>query len=192
MERKRLTNEQDIIKACIKGESWAQKAIFDQYAPAMLSVCVRYVSDYETARDLLQDGFVRLFSKIETFSGTGAFGGWARRIFVTTALEHLRRNDALKNADSIDDFHNHFENNDVNVIDKISADDLLQCIAELPEGYRAVFNMFAIEGYAHAEIADMLGINEITSRTQYMRARKMLQKKIELLIGEDYAKQYRK
>lgn len=192
MERKRLTNEQDIIKACIKGESWAQKAIFDQYAPAMLSVCVRYVSDYETARDLLQDGFVRLFSKIETFSGTGAFGGWARRIFVTTALEHLRRNDALKNADSIDDFHNHFENNEVNVIDKISADDLLQCIAELPEGYRAVFNMFAIEGYAHAEIADMLGINEITSRTQYMRARKMLQKKIELLIGEDYAKQYRK
>ncbi len=192
MERKRLTNEQDIIKACIKGESWAQKAIFDQYAPAMLSVCVRYVSDYETARDLLQDGFVRLFSKIETFSGTGAFGGWARRIFVTTALEHLRRNDALKNADSIDDFHNHFENNDVNVIDKISADDLMQCIAELPEGYRAVFNMFAIEGYAHAEIADMLGINEITSRTQYMRARKMLQKKIELLIGEDYAKQYRK
>lgn len=192
MERKRLTNEQDIIKACIKGESWAQKAIFDQYAPTMLSVCVRYVSDYETARDILQDGFVRLFSKIETFSGTGAFGGWARRIFVTTALEHLRRNDALKNADSIDDFHNHFENNEVNVIDQISADDLMQCIAELPDGYKAVFNMFAIEGYSHAEIAEMLGINDITSRTQYMRARKMLQKKIELLIGEDYAKQYRK
>lgn len=192
METKRLKNEQDIIQACIKGESWAQKAIFDKYAPAMLGVCVRYVSDYETARDLLQDGFVRLFSKIESFSGIGAFGGWARRIFVTTALEHLRRNDALRNTDSIDDYHNHFENADVNIIDKISADDLLQCIAELPDGYRSVFNLFAIEGYAHSEIAEMLAINEVTSRTQYMRARKLLQKKIELLIGEDYAKQYRK
>jgi len=157
----------------------------------MLSVCVRYVTESGDTRDLLQEGFIKLFTKIDSFSGTGAFGGWVRRIFVTTALEHLRQNDALKQSSSIEEYGNYIENADTSVLEKISADDLMKCIAGLPDGYRTVFNLYAIEGYSHAEIAEMLNISEGTSRSQFMRARKILQKNLLSLHGQDYAKQYK-
>lgn len=191
MKARRTTDEQEIISGCKNGESWAQKTVYELYASAMLSVCVRYVGDRETARDLLQEGFIKLFTKIDSFSGSGAFAGWVRRIFVTTSLEYLRRNDALKQSASIDEYENQFENNDVSAVEKISADDLLACVAKLPSGYRTVFNLYAIEGYSHAEIAETLEISEITSRTQFLRARKLLQKNVELLIGKENAKQYK-
>ena len=191
MSDKKITDEQQLIAECIRGKSWAQKAIYDQYASTMLSVCIRYVTDRETARDLLQDGFIKLFTKIETFSGKGAFGGWARRIFVTTALEHLRRNDTLKQSASIDDVGYSIENDEVSVVDKISADDLMDCISNLSTGYRTVFNLYAIEGYSHAEIAETLKITEATSRSQFMRARKILQNNIISLHGKEYAQQYK-
>jgi len=157
-----------------------------------MSVCVRYVPDRETARDLLQDGFVKLFTKIDTYSSVGSFAGWMRRIFVTTALEHLRRNDALKQSLDIDEYDNYIENVDVTVLDKISADDLMRCIGELPHGFRTVFNLYAIEGYSHAEIAKELNISEATSRSQFMRARKILQKNVQTLFNyQDYARQYK-
>lgn len=187
----RNEDEQQLIAACIKGKSWAQKAIYDQYAPIMMSVCVRYVTDRETARDLLQDGFIKLFAKIESYSGTGAFGGWVRRIFVTTALEHLRRNDALRQSANLDDVGYSIQNDDISVVDKMSADDILKCIATLSTGYRTVFNLYAIEGYSHAEIAESLKISEATSRSQYMRARKILQKNIISLHGKEYAQRYK-
>lgn len=187
----RNEDEQQLIAACIKGKSWAQKAIYDQYAPIMMSVCVRYVTDRETARDLLQDGFIKLFAKIESYSGTGAFGGWVRRIFVTTALEHLRRNDALRQSANLDDVGYSIQNDDISVVDKMSADDILKCIATLSTGYRTVFNLYAIEGYSHAEIAESLKISEATSRSQYMRARKILQKNIIALHGKEYAQRYK-
>src|SRR5665647_153224 len=149
----RSVDEQKIIAGCLSGESWAQKKLYELHAPAMMSVCVRYVSNRETARDLLQDGFIKLFTKIDTYSGSGSFAGWIRRIFVTTALEHLRRNDALKQSVDINEYDNYIENVDVTVLDKISADDLMRCIGELPHGFRTVFNLYAIEGYSHAEIA---------------------------------------
>ena len=191
MGDKRITDEQELIAGCIEGKSWAQRAIYDSYAPAMMSVCVRYVADRETARDLLQEGFIKLFTKIESYSGTGAFGGWVRRIFVTTALEYLRQNDALKQSADIDEVGYHIENDEVSVLEKISADDLMACVAQLSDGYRTVFNLYAIEGYSHAEIADMLGISEGTSRSQFMRARKILQKSVLSLHGNEYAKEYR-
>lgn len=187
----RNEDEQQLIAACIKGKSWAQKAIYDQYAPIMMSVCVRYVTDRETARDLLQDGFIKLFAKIESYSGTGAFGGWVRRIFVTTALEHLRRNDALRQSANLDDVGYSIQNDDISVVDKMSADDILKCIATLSTGYRTVFNLYAIEGYSHAEIAESLKISEATLRSQYMRARKILQKNIISLHGKEYAQRYK-
>ncbi len=189
---KRITDEQEIIVGCINGESWAQKTVYELHAPAMMSVCVRYVSNRETARDLLQDGFIKLFTKIDTYSGEGSFAGWIRRIFVTTALEFLRKNDALKQSTNIDELSNYFENADESVLDKISADDLLAYISELPNGYRTVFNLYAIEGYTHAEIAEMLDINENTSRSQFMRARKILQKNILSIIDKDYAGRIKK
>jgi len=191
MGDKRITDEQELIAGCIEGKSWAQRAIYDSFAPAMMSVCVRYVADRETARDLLQEGFIKLFTKIESYSGTGAFGGWVRRIFVTTALEYLRQNDALKQSADIDEVGYHIENDEISVLEKISADDLMACVAQLSDGYRTVFNLYAIEGYSHAEIADMLGISEGTSRSQFMRARKILQKSVLSLHGHEYAKEYR-
>jgi RNA polymerase sigma-70 factor (ECF subfamily) len=191
MSNDKITDEQQLIAECIKGKSWAQKAIYDRYAATMMSVCVRYVTDRETARDLLQDGFIKLFAKIESYSGTGAFGGWVRRIFVTTALEHLRRNDALRQSANIDDVGFSIQNDDISVLDKISADDIMNCISTLSTGYRTVFNLYAIEGYSHAEIGEMLKISEATSRSQFMRARKVLQNNIISLHGQEYAQRYK-
>ncbi|MDD5185172.1 MAG: sigma-70 family RNA polymerase sigma factor [Paludibacter sp.] len=179
-----ITNEQQLIAGCKDGKAWAQKKLFELYAGTMLSICVRYVTDRETAKDVLQDGFVKLFTKIDTFSGTGSFAGWVRRIFVTTALEYLRQKDALKQSESLDDYSYSIENPDVTALEKIAADDLLKMITELPTGYRTVFNLYAIEGYSHLEIANLLNVSENTSRSQFMRARKLLQQKVRLLISD--------
>ncbi len=181
--KKQKTNEQELINACQNGKSWAQKEIYELYASTMMSVCVRYLTDFETARDILHDGFIKVFTKIETYSGTGSFEGWMRRIFVTTALEYLRRNDALKQSLAIEEHENAIQDVDVSSIEKISADDLMACIAKLPNGFRTVFNLYAIEGYSHAEIAKALNISENTSRSQFMRARKILQKNVQSLFN---------
>lgn len=179
-------DEQLLIAGCKRGESKARKELYELYAPAMMGVCMRYVNNRETARDLLQDGFVKIYTKIDTYSGVGSFGGWIRRIFVTTALEHLRRNDTLRLSTSIDEY-NDISNNDVSALEQLSVDDLMACIASLPNGFRTVFNLFAIEGYSHAEIANMLNIKESTSRSQFIRARKLLQKNVESLIMHENA-----
>ena len=171
-------DEQRLITGCKKGETWAQKQVYELYASAMFSVCVRYVSDRETARDLLQDGFIKIFTKADSYSGTGSFAGWIRRIFVTTALEYLRQNKAFLESASLDDLSYLIEDEDVSILDKISADDLMTCVSNLPNGYRTVFNLYALEGYSHAEIANLLNISENTSRSQFMRARKILQEKV--------------
>jgi len=192
MERNRNTDEKNLIEGCRKGESWAQRLVYEQYASTMMSVCIRYVGDSETARDILQEAFIKVFTKIDSYSGTGAFAGWIRRVFVTTALEFLRQNNALKNTIELDDFHNEFEDIQPTIVEKITAEELLKCVAGLSEGYRTVFNLYAIEGYSHAEIAEMLQISENTSRSQFMRARNILQKNVEKLLGKEYAEKYRK
>lgn len=181
---KAINDEQELIAACQEGKSWAQKKIYELHAPTMMSVCYRYVNDWETARDLLQDGFIKVFTKANAYSGSGSFVGWMRRIFVTTSLEYLRQNDALRQTESIDAYNNHIEDMNVTVLEKISADDLMACVAKLSDGYRTVFNLYAIEGFSHTEIADLLNISEVTSRSQFMRARKILQKNVQSLIGK--------
>lgn len=185
-------DEQLLIAGCKRGESRARKELYEVYAPLMLSVCMRYVNDRETARDLLQDGFIKVYTKIRDYRGTGAFGGWIRRVFVTTALEYLRATDALKLSVSLDEPESLMPYVDETAMDKLSMDELMACIARLPQGYRTVFNLYAIEGYSHKEIAEMLGISEITSRTQFIRARNTLQKSVLSLTGEKYAERNRK
>jgi RNA polymerase sigma factor (sigma-70 family) len=177
-----ITDEERLIAGCKNGEPWAQKQVYEVYASAMLSLCVRYVNDRETARDLLQEGFIKIFTKFDTFSGTGSFAGWIRRIFVTTALEFIRKNDVLKQCENIENFEYSIVDPDNSVLEKITADDLLKCITELPKGFRTIFNLYAIEGYSHSEISKLLLISEGTSRSQFMRARKLLQQKVQLLI----------
>ena len=178
-------DEQLLIAACKRGESGACKSLYELYAPAMMGGCMRYVNDRETARDLLQDGFVKIFTKIDTYSGKGAFAGWVRRVFVTTALEYLRNNNILDEAVSLDEFDRDIEDANADTLKKLSAEDLQQCIAELPSGYRTVFNLYAIEGYTHAEIAEILNVTTSTSHSQFMRARNLLQKKIRILMQEN-------
>ena len=146
----------------------------------MLAVCLRYVNDMETARDLLQDGFVRVFMNIHSYTGTGSFEGWLRKIFVNGALEYLRKSDVLRESTDLDSSADLVQS-DSSAIEHLSAAELMKLIQELPVGFRTVFNMFAIEGYSHKEISEALGITEITSRSKFTRARQLLQKRIKEL-----------
>ena len=146
----------------------------------MLAVCLRYVNDMETARDLLQDGFVRVFMNIHSYTGTGSFEGWLRKIFVNGALEYLRKSDVLRESTDLDSSADLVQS-DSSAIEHLSAAELMKLIQELPVGFRTVFNMFAIEGYSHKEISEALGIAESTSRSQFTRARQLLQKRIKEL-----------
>ena len=144
----------------------------------MFPVCIRYIGDRVLAEDILQDGFVTLFSKLKDYKGDGAFEGWARRIFVTTALMSLRKKDALKMSDELVSVRG-MKTETTSQMQNIGYKELMKLVMSLPPGFRTVFNMYAIEGYSHKEIADMLGITETTSRTQFSRARAWLQNKIE-------------
>lgn len=146
----------------------------------MLAVCLRYVNDMETARDLLQDGFVRVFTNIHSYTGSGSFEGWLRKIFVNGALEYLRKSDVLRESTDLENSAELVQP-DSSAIENLSAAELMKVIQELPAGFRTVFNMFAIEGYSHKEICEILGITESTSRSQFTRARQLLQKRIKEL-----------
>jgi RNA polymerase sigma-70 factor (ECF subfamily) len=144
----------------------------------MFPVCLRYVSDRSLAEDIMQDGFITLFTKLGSYKGDGSFEGWARRIFVTTALMALRKKDALKMSDELDSVRG-MKTDTYSQLQNLGYKELMKLIMSLPTGFRTVFNLYAVEGYSHKEIADMLGITETTSRTQLSRARIWLQKKIE-------------
>jgi len=170
-----MIEEHDLIAGCKRNEMWARKELYERYAGAMLSLCVRYVGNKDVARDVLQDGFYKVFTKMGDYSGTGSLEGWMKRIFINTALEELRKKRFL----TISEYEENIEDTGVSAFEKLSADDLHRCIAELPDGFRTVFNLHAVEGYSHVEIAKMLNIEEVTSRTQFMRARRILQKTVE-------------
>lgn len=174
-------DESRLIELCKEGNRGAQRKLYDKLAPRMFPVCIRYMGDRELAEDVLQDGFVTLFSKLDTYSGEGSFEGWARKVFVNTALMSLRKNDVLKESTDIDDAWN-IQSDSVSAIQDIGFKELMKLIGELPPGFRTVFNMYVIEGYSHKEIGDALGISENTSRSQLQRARIMLQKKIKDII----------
>ena len=170
-----------LVKACLKGDSEAQRALYDSLSPKMFPVCLRYMSSREEAEDVLQEGFVTLFSKLDSYSGAGSFEGWARKIFVNTALMQLRKNDVLKESEDLEGAWD-ISSQDPTVIQNIGYQELLEIIESLPPGFRTVFNMY-IEGYSHKEIGEALGISENTSRSQLQRARMILQKKILEKLG---------
>lgn len=178
-------DEQEIIAGCKRGDAQARRRLYERYASSMLAVCTRYAGDRETARDLLQEGFIRVFTKIGGYRGCGSLEGWMRRVFATTALEQLRRADVLRQSVGTDECLDLPDECAPSAVERLSADELLQCVAELPDGYRTVFNLYAIEGYSHAEIADMLHIREASSRSQFARARQMLQQMVLQRGGND-------
>lgn len=167
----------ETIKSCIQGDRAAQKVLYDRLAPRMFPVCMRYIGDRTLAEDILQDGFVTLFTHLNSYKGDGSFEGWARKIFVTTALMSLRKKDALKMSEELETVRS-MKADTTSQIQNIGYKELMNLVMSLPPGFRTVFNMYAVEGYSHKEIGDMLGISETTSRTQYSRARAWLQNKI--------------
>ena len=166
-----------LIESCIKGDRKAQKVLYDHLAPRMFPLCIRYMGDRELAEDILQDGFITLFTRLDSYKGDGSFEGWARKIFVTTALMSLRKKDVLKMSDDLEAARG-MKSEVSTQIQNIGYKDLMKLVAQLPPGFRTVFNMYAIEGYSHKEISEILGISESTSRTQLSRARTWLQNKI--------------
>ena len=166
-----------LIESCIKGNRVAQKVMYDRLASRMFSICIRYVGDRTLAEDILQEGFITLFTRLGSYKGEGSFEGWTRRIFVTTALMYLRKKDALKMSDDLEQARG-LKTEMTSQIENIGYQELMKIVMSLPAGFRTVFNMYAVEGYSHKEIAGILGISEVTSRTQYSRARALLQSKI--------------
>lgn len=166
-----------LIEGCKSGNRLSQKALYDALSRKMFAVCLRYMGDRDAAEDVLQDGFVTLFSKLESFSGAGSFEGWARKIFVNTALMSLRRKDVLRGTEEVDAAYG-VSSDSPTAVQQIGYGELMKLVSELPPGFRTVFNMYVIEGYSHKEIAEALGISEVTSRTQLQRARTLLQGKI--------------
>lgn len=171
------TFDLELIESCIKGNRMSQKVLYDRLAPRMFPVCIRYIGDRTLAEDVLQDGFVTLFTHLKDYKGEGSFEGWARKIFVTTALMNLRKKDALKMSDELEAARG-MKAETASQIQNVGYKELMKLVMTLPPGFRTVFNMYAIEGYSHKEISEMLGISETTSRTQLSRARIWLQNKI--------------
>ena len=166
-----------MVPSLKEGDRRAQRRVFDALAPKMMAVCLRYMGNKDDAEDVLQEGFVTLFTKIDSYSGAGSFEGWARKIFVNTALMHLRRTDALGLSDDIEEARTLFTE-EATPIENIGYKELLKMISSLPPEYRTVFNMYVMEGYSHKDISDELGCTEATSRSRLQRARLKLQEMI--------------
>ena len=166
--------EDAILKGCLNNEPAAQQELYQRYSPKMLAVCYRFAKNREDAEDMLQEGFIRVFSQIHQFRAQGAFEGWVRRIIVHTCINVLKKN--KKFNESVDIIYaTNIQVREESVPSIIQAKQIVECIRMLPVGYRTVLNLFALEGYNHKEIADMLDIEESTSRSQYTRAKAMLQ-----------------
>ena len=170
------STEESLISGCRKKHRQAQRDVYDWLAPKMLAICRRYIKDVNEAESVMITGFMKVLDKIEQYSGQGSFEGWVRRIMVNESLLYIRKNKGM--YIEVDIEYADTEPNYELASENLEADDLLNLINGLPIGYRTVFNMFAIEGYSHKEIAESLAISENTSKSQLSRARKMLQKQI--------------
>jgi|TARA_R110000737_G_scaffold33607_1_gene51908 RNA polymerase sigma factor (sigma-70 family) len=173
-------DRESLIRKCIRGEAVAQRRLFDSLAPKMLSICIRYLGNKEEAEDVCQISFVKLFSNLKDYNNEGSFDGWVRRIFVNTCLDQLRKNKKTKYDVPMDDVDYRLENNDY-ILERMEAADLMKIVEQMPPGYRTVFNLFAVEGYSHREIAERLEIAENTSKSQFKRARTHLMNSLEKL-----------
>ena len=166
--------EEAILKGCLQNDPAAQRELYNRYSPKMLSVCYRFAHNREDAEDMLQEGFIKIFSQMHTFGNRGAFEGWIRRIIVHTCINILKKN--KKFNESVDIIHaTGAMVREESVPSIVQAKQIVECIRMLPIGYRTVLNLYAIEGYSHREIGMMLDIEESTSRSQYTRAKAMLE-----------------
>jgi RNA polymerase sigma-70 factor (ECF subfamily) len=166
--------ETQLVEGCLRGDPQAQKKLFETYYGKMLGVCMRYTSDRDGAKDILQEGFVKIFQKLNQFNFNSPLEGWMRRVMVNTAIDSFRRSKAEPDTFDIEKAYDLAD--DQTVISDMSHEELLHCLTQLPAGYKMVFNMYVIEGFSHKEIAAALHISEGTSKSQLAKARIYLQK----------------
>ena len=170
-------SEENLIRACQRQDAAAQREVYNRYARRMLGVCGRYIRDEMEAEDVMIGGFMKIFEKIDQYQFAGSFEGWMRRVMVNEALMQLRRNPNPYTEVSIENAPHDTVVTRADT-DALEAEQLLKLVQRLPDGYRTVFNLYAIEGYSHKEIAEQLGISENTSKSQLSRARTLLQEKL--------------
>jgi RNA polymerase sigma factor (sigma-70 family) len=179
-------SETEIIKGCIKQDRACQKALYEMLYGKMMAVCLRYAKSRDEAKDMLQDGFMKVFNNIKTFSNNGSFEGWVRRIMVNTAIDHLRRNKheyLIVSTVRASEVAERVENeNDEDLLSNINREDILKAVQQLTPAYRSVFNLYVIEGLSHKQIAEMLEISEGTSKSNLAKARFNLRKNLVHLI----------
>lgn len=179
-------NDQSLIADCLKCNAAAQYYLYKTYSAKFLGICLRYTNDRDTANEYLQQGFIRIYDYLHQFKNEGSFEGWMKRVLITTILNQLKKNKKHSNYLGIDTVE------ELPVLDIIEhnfeVETIMKCIGQLPDGYRTVLNLYAIDGFSHAEIAATLNINESTSRSQFNRAKNYLQK----LLSEEYSLDYKK
>lgn len=185
MEKKDHLKE--IVEGCLRGERRSQEALFKQFYGKMLSVCIRYISDRDTAQEVLQEGFIKVFDKLEVFDFKGSLEGWIRRIIANTAIDTIRKNkrnpflsdqDTNFKQEAVDEM---VEKEEFNTL-SLKAEVAMEAISKLSPAYRTVFNLYVMEDYSHKEIADLLGINEGTSKSNLAKAKMNLQR----ILSEKY------
>jgi RNA polymerase sigma factor (sigma-70 family) len=174
--RTNFSTESGLIQGCLNGDRSAQRHLYETYSGKFLAICIRYLKDREHAEDVMIEGFMKIFEKLPQYQAKGSFEGWMKRIIVTQALMTLRSHRHLMMEINMEDESeyrdHHYELNHLEV------EELMEMVQSLPIGYRTVFNLFAIEGYSHHEISELLGISESTSKSQLNRARNVLKEKI--------------
>jgi len=166
--------EQTIIQGCLQNDLLAQRELYNMFSPKMLSVCYRFAQHREDAEDMLQEAFIKVFTQIHTFQNKGAFEGWIRRIVVHTCINFLKKYKKFNEHVDLDYANNLFVKEE-SIPSIMQAKQVVECIRLLPLGYRTVLNLYAIEGYSHKEVGELLEIGESTSRSQYTRAKAMLE-----------------
>jgi RNA polymerase sigma-70 factor (ECF subfamily) len=178
-----LPEIKEIIKGCLAGNRRDQELLYRRHASKLYAVCLQYSGNNEEARDILQEGFIKIFENLDSYKHEGSFEGWMRRITVNTALEKFRGRNSLYRVDDIDQVPEADADPDNQDYAGLEAADLLDIIRELPPKYRMVFNLYAIEGYSHKEISEMINISEGTSKSNLSRARVILQRRVGSFTG---------
>ncbi len=173
-----------LAKACLEGSEKAQHSLYTRYSGQMMALCLRYAGDRDEAQDLLQEGFVKVFNKLDMYNGKGPLGAWIRRTIANNALDHIRRTKRemahmislrVETAFELEESQNEYDVEE----NALNEDKLMEMVQQMPMGYRTIFNMYAVEEYTHKEIAEQLGITESTSKTQYRKAKAYMRKLIE-------------
>ncbi len=181
-QRNQSIPESDLIRGCLEGDRRMQEELYRRLSPRMYAVCLRYAGNAEEAEDILQEGFIKVFKKLDSYRGEGSFEGWVRRVFVNTAIEHFRRKRYLQPVTEKEE--NTIEGKSLSALDELGEKDILELVQQLSPGYRTVFNMYVVEGYTHKEIGDLLGISEGTSKSQLSRAKVILQDMVKKFLDE--------